>query len=141
MDSAGLPGAGGSSAEGLAGRPRQQHFREEHCQQLLLKVGVGVWESWPSCDCQATFSLLLSFYVDDCMSYCPMQSAWQRKGFEHVGSLVRLEDPTPLQLYIACINRRFTHGSFDGRRSPGVRGAWTIYVLFSATVFAVARCE
>ena len=122
--------------------PGQRHFSR---RALPITLDEG---GWPCLGFLAVlrlschgFSLLLSFYVDDCMSYCPMQSAWQRKGYELVCACVRVEDPAPLQLYIACINRRFTHGAFAGRRSPGMCTAWTIYVLMRATGFAVARCE
>ena len=123
MGSGGLPGAGVSSAEGLAGRPRQRHFSRRALPTTLDEGG------WPCLGVLVVLRLsphflllLFSVYVVDCMSCSPIQSAWQRKGFEHVGSLVRLEDPTPLQLYIACIKQRFTHGSFDGRRSPACVG-------------------
>ena len=85
----------------LYGHPDAGTMWEQHCHKAVQKVGFKpVGDEWPSLYFHAQLKLLLVVYVDDLKLAGPSQNL--KRGWELLGSELRLEPPTPLGLYLGC---------------------------------------
>ena len=85
----------------LYGHPDAGTMWEQHCHKAVQKVGFKpVGDEWPSLYFHAQLKLLLVVYVDDLKLAGPSQNL--KRGWELLGSELRLEPPTPLGLCLGC---------------------------------------
>ena len=85
----------------LYGHPDAGTMWEQRCHNAVQKVGFKpVGDEWPSLYFHAQLKLLLVVYVDDLKLAGPSQNL--KRGWELLGSELRLEPPTPLGLYLGC---------------------------------------
>ena len=89
----------------MYGHPNSGSYWEEHCNKFLLEAGFKPIEAWPSCFWHEKLKLMLSVYVDDFKLSGPKESL--KKGWDLIRKNIQMEDPTPLQLYLGCIHRKF----------------------------------
>ena len=89
----------------IYGHPNSGSYWEEHCNKFLLEAGFKPIEAWPSCFWHEKLKLMLSVYVDDFKLSGPKESL--KKGWDLIRKNIQMEDPTPLQLYLGCIHRKF----------------------------------
>ena len=96
----------------LYGHPDSGGFWEEHCNERLAEAGFKPIEAWPSYFWHDKSKLMLSVYVDDFKRSGPNQ--YLKQGWALIRNHIQMEDPTPMQLYLGRIHKRF-EGDIDGK--------------------------
>ena len=85
----------------LYGHPDAGTMWEQHCHTAVQKVGFKpIGEEWPSLYFHPDLKLLLVIYVDDLKMAGPTNNLPQ--GWKMLRQELRLEDETPLGLYLGC---------------------------------------
>eukprot|EP00439_Symbiodinium_sp_Y106_P084767 s1599_g26.t1 len=85
----------------LCGHPDAGTMWEQHCRTAVQKVGFKpIGDEWPSLYFHPDFKLLLVIYVDDLKMAGP--TANLPLGWKMLRPELRLEDETPLGLYLGC---------------------------------------
>ena len=102
----------------MYGHPNSGSYWEEHCNKFLIEAGFKPIEAWPSCFWHDELKLMVSVYVDDFNLSGPKKNL--KKGWDLIRKNIQMEDPTPLQLYLGCIHRRF-EGKLE-KDGPAVTG-------------------
>ena len=85
----------------LYGHPDAGTMWEQHCHTAVQKVGFKpIGDEWPSLYYHSEMKLLLVIYVDDLKMAGP--TANLPKGWSMLRKELRLEEETPLGLYLGC---------------------------------------
>ena len=82
----------------------------------MSEAGFKPIEAWPSCFWHEKLKLMLSVYADDFKLAGPKQ--FLKAGWGIIRKNIHMEDPTPMQLYIGCIHKRF-EGKIDDKTRSG----------------------
>ena len=79
----------------LYGHPDSGTYWEQHCDQMVKRVGFApIGEEWPSCYFNAALKLLLVLYVDDFKLAGP--SAGMEQGWQLLRKHLTMEAATPV---------------------------------------------
>ena len=84
----------------LYGHPDSGTDWEVHSQERVMAQGYEPIPNWPSCFWHPELKLLLVIYVDDFKLSGPRENL--AEGWKRIRSSLKLEDPSPLGLYLGC---------------------------------------
>ncbi len=104
--------------EALYGHPDAGKYWELHCDACLREVGFQPIDSWSSCYHHKKLNLFLSVYVDDMKLSGPEGNL--DRGWDLIRKFIRLEKPTPLQLYLGCMHEEIKVPLPDGTVARGI---------------------
>lgn len=82
----------------LCGHPDAGTYWEQHCDDVVRKIGVLPIQTWPSCYYHPTWKLILSVYVDDFKLSGP--DTYMEVSWIHLQQHLEMEEPVPAGLYV-----------------------------------------